>query len=362
MRGRTTAAALLALTFLGGCGGSNGYDSSGLDHGRATGPGFTFRLPDGWKAYTPREAAAQKIRRGVESKVKGLDTRGLLISGFWAHRGDKRRPIVDVVVEPVTEDTLLGPLTRSSARVANSSDAVVSGVTTAARLGPDPAGGYSTVVHGSHGRTVVATHGPYAYTLTVEMRPGHDADLTALTRSIARSWRWRALASADAKKLAPLARAGGTGYRTVLPPGWRATSKATLERAGQSGYDGLWRGWVGANGSTSVGVRTRQAPSGVTLEQALSAVAASERQTTKRLAAQVRLTRLTRGAKREIGGEPAGTLELALVTAQGRVRTREVVVLHAGRAYGFTLSSTPARFAHDAAQFATALNRLRWTS
>ena len=362
MRSRIAAAALFALLALAGCGGSNGYDSSGLDHGRATGPGFTFRLPDGWKAYTPREAAAQKLRRGIESKVKGLDTSGLLISGFWARRGAAGRPLVDVVVEPVTEDTDLGPLTRSSARVAARSGASVSDVSTALRLGPDPAGGYSTVIRGLHARTVAATHGPYAYTLTVEMRPGHDTELDALTRSIARSWKWRIPTPADTKKLAPLARASGTGYRTVLAPGWRATGKATLERAGTSGYDGLWRGWVGAKGSTSVGVRTREASSSVTLEQALNAVAASERRTAKRLAPQLRLIRISRGARSEIGGAPAAALELELATPQARVRTREAIVLHGGRAYSFTLSSPSLRFTRDAAQFATALRRLRWTA
>ena len=362
-RGRVRAGALLVVTLalLLGCGDSGGTRQE-LKDGRAAGPGFAFTLPKRFEVFSPDEKMNRKLDRALREALPTLDQSGLLRAGFWVREGERsRRAIVNVVVEPITADTSLDTVAQGALALLRTKAQDVRELPALDALGSEPAAGVAYTLDDLDSRGIMAKRGSYAYTLTVQMPPGNAKRLDELARRAAASWEWEPLDGRARARLAPLARARGTGWATTLPSGWRATDKATLERAGQGALDGVWRGFVDPAGAVNVNIAARPLPGDQRLDTLLTAVADVERRQLTRPGSKVKLEALERGQRTSVDGEPAGTLELRTRANGLPLRQREVVTQHDGRLYRITLTSRPERFAEDARALADTLARWRWT-
>lgn len=353
-------ATALALT-VASCGGNEKFEEGDLKDGRAAGAGFAFTLPARWKSEVPSNAGKRELARVIGKKFPGLDLQGILVAGVWAKPSDRdRRPVVNVAVEPVTRDTTLEAVAAGSEALLRGKGGAVRRVGSPAALNGEAA---LTIAYRAGERdtqAVIAKRGDYSYTVTVQMQIGHGGDLKALTRRVARAWRWPAPSGRQRSRLASLSRAGGRGYRTTLPPGWRATGRAALRQAGESGgIDSLWRGHVGGGPSTNVSVAVAPVP-GRNLDAVLRQVVADERLQARQPGSVFRIDSLRKGADSRIDGERARSIELRSTIRGRRLGQREVVTLHAGRLYRITFSAERARYDGDAGQFDRTLRAWRW--
>jgi len=68
---------------LASCGG-NKFEEGDLKDGRATGAGFAFTLPKGWKSELPSDATKREVARTVSKALPGLDLQGIFLAGYWS--------------------------------------------------------------------------------------------------------------------------------------------------------------------------------------------------------------------------------------------------------------------------------------
>jgi len=352
----------LLLALLASCGGKGKFEEGELKDGRATGAGFAFTLPEGWKSELPSDATKREVARTVSKALPGLDLQGIFLAGYWAKPSDRdRRALVNVGVEPVTADTDLERVIAGAEGLLGSKAESLRRLGAPAKLGEEPAVTLAYRAGKLDKRAITAKRGDYAYTVNVQMKTGYSADLDALTRRVAKSWRWRPPDARQRSRLAAVSRASGRGYRTTLPPGWRATGQEALRKSGATGIDSLWRGHVGASSSTNVNVAAVQAP-GQDLEEILGQVIASERAQARQGRSGFEIESLRKGADTTVGGDEAKTIELRSTARGQRLGQRELVTLHSGTLYRITLSAERARYAQDSRAFERTLRAWRWTN
>jgi hypothetical protein len=97
------------------CGGS-GDKLAKLPGGRAAGPGFQFQLSGDWRALRDLRELSRVVTGSAAKQVPGLDVgAGIVFGGAWADASDsKARRTANVVIEPVTSDSSLEDVARSS--------------------------------------------------------------------------------------------------------------------------------------------------------------------------------------------------------------------------------------------------------
>ena len=345
---------------MAGCGGK---DFEPLDDGRATGPGFAFELSEDWEALEDLKELRDEVGGEIDESL-GLDVdSGFEFAGAWAEPDeDDTKPVVNVVVEPVTRDTKFEALSTGTTQFLQAAVKPQDLETGRSSLGGTPAfsATYETERDDDRveNRQLTAQRGDYAYTLTVQMHTDEDGPVDDLMRDIRSSWRWEPLRPAGRRLLAELSDFSGTGYTLTLPPGWRGTGPDALRKAGQlEGVDSLWRGYLDARRATNVNVGYIRAGS-QDLDEALDFVEEQERTALDDQGAK--LASLERGDDMELDGETAGVLELETDFGGDRLRQVEVVVLHDERLYRITLSGIEERHATDRKQFLRALRTWRW--
>jgi len=245
------------------------------------------------------------VARTVSKALPGLDLQGIFLAGYWAKPSDpERRALVNVGVEPVTRDTDLERVVAGAERLLGSKAESMRRLGAPSQLGREPAVTLAYRLGKLDKRAITAKRGDYAYTVNLQMKTGSSGDLDALTRRVAQSWRWRPPDAGQRSRLAAVSRVSGRGYRTTLPPGWRATGRDALRKSGATGIDSLWRGHVGARTSTNVNVAAVQAP-GQDLEAILGQVIASERAQARQGGSGFKIESLRKGTDTTVGGEDA---------------------------------------------------------
>ncbi|WP_354701807.1 hypothetical protein DSM112329_02143 [Paraconexibacter sp. AEG42_29] len=362
---KTGLVVAMLSALLAGC-GDDDVSTSNLKDGRATGPGYSYALPDGWKSLDLGDKADRELAERVSERIKGLDTAGFGYR-YWAKPGDdERRPIVNVTAEPLTADTETDIAARSGRALMDTLGPDIQDAPLAPPAQFDKAPTLVGVRYSAEGRAnraVSARRGTYVYTVTVSMQEKYAKDVDALTESIATSWRWAALDAAGRRALEPLRRLQGDGYRVRLPLGWRGSGKAALKAMGGAfaGADTLWRGAVTEQNSTNATVLISPGASG-TLDAAASEVEDAERQTAEQTKGAYVIRGIERGTDTTVGDEPAAVLEIRSAAGPAKVplRQREVIFRHAGRTYRVILTSLPGRFAKDLAEFDSALATWAW--
>ena len=124
---------------LASCGG-NKFEEGDLKDGRATGAGFAFTLPKGWKSELPSDATKREVARTVSKALPGLDLQGIFLAGYWAKPSDQeRRALVNVGVEPVTRDTDLERVVAGAERLLGSKAESMRRLGAPSQLGREPA-------------------------------------------------------------------------------------------------------------------------------------------------------------------------------------------------------------------------------
>jgi hypothetical protein len=264
-----------------------------------------------------------------------------------------------VVVEPLTRDTELGAYEAGSVALLRAVGREV-GPPRRTRLAGEPA----AVVASSRkkdGETVntlqvLAKRGDYGYTVTVQTRTDDPAGARELMEDVTATWRWVPPTAEGRRTLAGLSDFSGTNYRVTLPPGWRGTGREALnDQQAFAGADSLWRGWIGEAGATSVTVTS----TGSQFEELEDALIHVEEREAETLARQADSLSIRRGPRREVGGAPAGSLDIVMTIGGQELRQLEVVVFHSPGYWQIKLSGLPSRHARDRRAFMRALDT--WT-
>jgi uncharacterized protein YbdZ (MbtH family) len=344
-------ALLAAVLLLAGCGSDDPHTKK-VDKGRASGAGFSFTLPDGWRAVD-RPAERQRLfEKSAAGKVKGLDTAGFLTAGVWG-KDDAQRGAVVVIVEPVPADTSDAVVDHAVGTALEQFYEDVHPLASPAQLGGGRVRAARYRYEDSEQRALAARRGDYLYTVNIAMRKGNTAKLDALFRQIVSTWRWSA---GTAPPLERLRHFTGSGYAVTLPAGWRATGKLQLAKAADSpqGVDSVWRGVVGERFATNVNIISSRG--GGDIATLVDQLTEAERGGTGGYSVQS----IRRGADAEIDGEPAASIEIRARQSGIALRTREFITTHAGRIFQMTLATLPERFEKDAQAFAAALQTWRW--
>lgn len=343
---------------MAGCGG--GPDTDRLEDGRAEGVGFTFELSDDWRALSDLEELRREVGESARDEVKGADLEaGLAFAGAWVNQDDDRRPVVNVVVEPVTRDTELAVYGASSVAVLTTAGRDV-GPPRRTRLAGEPAAvvAYSSKRKGEtvDTRQVFVKRGDYGYTLTVQTRTDDPTDARELLEDVTATWRWVPPTAAGRRTLAGVSDFTGTYYSVTLPPGWRGTRREALnDQEAFAGADSLWRGWIGEEGATSVTVTS----TGSQLEELEDALVHVEERETETLARQADSLSIRRGPRLEVGGAPAGSLDISMTIGGQELRQLEVVAFHSPGYWQIKLSGPASRHGRDRRAFMRALET--WT-
>lgn len=334
MTGR--AGVVVAVLALAGCGGS---DTKALPGGIASGPGFTVKLPRGWRAFnmvTETKIDRQSRRYALG---KGISGYGVLDGGHWVKLSGGAQEAFDVEVEPITADEADATITQEqtaalrrvgATRVRQLGSTIVDGV---------PATITAYRLQGLDLRVVYTRRGNYLYSITVTAKHEQGTSPDSLLKTVVGGWRWTSTA---VPALAQLSRVSGTGYKLTLPPGWKPESGADAARAGVTGADSAWIGYTDSSGQTFAAVFVEPARS-ATLAQL---VARELKDGGKRLADE------------QLGGATAAVLDIS----SKRFHIHEWVVLHGGRDYVIAVRTSNARAGVDDAAVRKALDSWQFTS
>jgi len=357
-----TAAALAAAFLLGACGGS-GDKLAKLPGGRAAGPGFEFQLSGAWRALRDLRELSRVVTGSAAKQVPGLDvSAGIVFGGAWTDTSNtKARRTANVVIEPVTSDSSLEDVARSSVSLLGRT---AGGRITTRRtnLGGEPAVAYRRRSK-QRGRSIdtlglIAHRGDHAYTVTLQGRsPG--SGLESLGHKVSGGWKWVPPSGRSAARLERLRELDGSGYHVTLPPGWRGTRGKAAQQAGLQGVDSFWSGHLGNGYSTNVNVGATAAPV-KNLDTAAKAIAQLERSTARQSGGRFKVASLRRGRDLRLGGSRAALLEVGSSVAGSPLQQREVIALHASRLYRVTLSAQAGREPKDERAFRAALKTWRW--
>jgi hypothetical protein len=327
---------VVALTVLVGCGATNTTPIPGRI---AAGPGFSVKLPKGWRSFDPATRAKLARETAQEGRAKGIVSGGVLPAGHWIDPSSTGKDSLVVEVELATTDT-------SDATLAQRENAFLrqGGFTGVRRLaGPATVDGVAVVdrvayrLNGVDLRGISARRGTYLYSISVGAKTAQAGYVDNLLATVLKVWRWTTTA---APALARLEHYSGHGYTVTLPAGWTGHGSSDARLAGINDADSLWSGYVGGSGTSFAAVFVRPA-GGATLDR----LAAAE---------------LRNGGRRAGDEKLDGARAAVLDSSSHGTHLHEWIVLHGGRAYAISVRTTEARRARDVAAMRRALDSWRF--